>query len=409
MMTRDNETFSVSGPGTADGPVLPVAGASLDPNDIDLGRVKDGAIAFANWKGEADKPSAPPPAPSAPDARVGFAVVGLGRLALEQILPGFVNSKHARVTALVSGSPEKAKVVARQYGVPSQSIYSYDDMARLAENPDVQAVYVVTPNGLHLQHVRAAALAGKHVLCEKPMANTADEARQMIEACANAGVQLMVAYRCQFEVFNSEAARIVQSGELGRARIIEATNTQVQGSGEQWRHRAQLAGGGALPDIGLYCLNGVRHVLGEEPIEVYAQIVNPTNDDRYREIEETVAFTLRFPSGAIANCATSYGAHESKDMRIRLERGWIDVENAFAYKGQRMRIARRKGDIEAVEEQRLEFKDQFTLEIDYFAQCVRDGTKPSASGEEGLRDHVLMEAIYRSAREGRPVRVGDDA
>jgi predicted dehydrogenase len=409
MISKDTRAFVPEGPGTADGPSLPVAGAPQKPNSIDTGSVKDGRVEFANWKGDADKPSAPPPAPSSPDARIGFAVVGLGRLALEQILPAFSNCKHARVTALVSGSPDKAKTVAAQYGVAPNAIYGYDDIARLADHDDVQAVYIVTPNGLHVQHVRAAAQAGKHVLCEKPMANTADEARQMIAACRDANVKLMVAYRCQFEVFNSEAARIVRSGELGRARIIEATNTQVQGSGEQWRHRAALAGGGCLPDIGLYCLNGVRHVLGEEPLEVYAQIVNPAGDERYREIEETIAFMLRFPSGAIANCAASYGAHESKDMRIRLEKGWIDLENAFAYKGQRMRIARRKGDIEAVEEQRLEFKDQFTLEIDHFARCVRDGAEIGASGEEGLRDLLLMEAIYRSAREGRPIRVDASA
>jgi predicted dehydrogenase len=405
LMPGNDKTFEVVGPGTANGPQLPAPGQPLAANPIDIGSVSDGKVEFANWKGDDDKPDPPPPAPAAPDKRIGFAIAGLGRLALEQILPAFNDCKFARVTALVSGTPEKARAVASQYGIDEKAIYHYDDMARLADNPDVQAVYVVTPNGLHLQHVTAAAKAGKHVLCEKPMANTADEARQMIDVCKQAGVKLMIAYRCQFEVFNSEATRLVQSGELGRARIIEATNSQSQGSGEQWRLRAALAGGGALPDIGLYCLNGVRHVLGEEPVEVYAQIVNPADDDRYKEVEETIAFMLRFPSGAIANCATSYGAHESKDMRIRLEKGWIDVENAFAYKGQRMRIARRKGSIEAVEEPRLAFKDQFMLEIDHFAQCVRDGKEPATPGEEGLRDQLLMEAIYQSAREGRPVRV----
>ncbi|MDR5780747.1 Gfo/Idh/MocA family oxidoreductase [Caballeronia sp. LZ065] len=407
MSTHDKTEFNVTGPGTPDGPMLPASGQPQPPAAIDLGTVEDGKVRFGNWKGDADKPSPPPPAPSAPEQRVGFAVVGLGRLALEQILPAFSACKHARVTALVSGSPDKARAVAKQYGIDEQSIYSYAEMARLAGNPDVHAVYVVTPNGLHLEHVSAAAQAGKHVLCEKPMANTADEARQMIDACAKAGVKLMIAYRCQFEVFNSEAMRRVQSGELGKARVIEATNAQVQGSGEQWRLRAALAGGGALPDIGLYCLNGVRHVLGEEPVEVFAQIVNPAADERYREVEETIAFMLRFPSGALANCAASYGAHESKDMRIRLEKGWIDVENAFAYKGQRMRIAHRAGDIEQVDEPRLEFKDQFMLEIDHFARCVRDGSEPDTPGEEGLRDQVLMEALYRSAREGRPVRLDE--
>jgi hypothetical protein len=237
MSIRDKADFTVAGPGTPNGPKLPAAGQSQAPANIDLGAVTDGHVEFENWKGEADKPSAPPPAPDAPDARVGFAVVGLGRLALEQILPAFRNCRHARLTALVSGRPDKARAVAKQYGIDEQAIYGYDDMARLAGNPDVQAVYVVTPNGLHPQHVSAAARAGKHVLCEKPMANTAEEARQMIDACAQAGVKLMIAYRCQFEVFNREAARLVQSGKFGRPRVIEATNAQVQGSGEQWRLR----------------------------------------------------------------------------------------------------------------------------------------------------------------------------
>jgi predicted dehydrogenase len=405
MSDDKHSSFTVTGPGTPKGPVLPAAGQSQPPAAIDIGSVSNGRVEFGEWKGEADKPSAPPPAPLAPDARIGFAVVGLGRLALEQILPAFSSCRYARLAGLVSGSPDKRNAVASQYGVPDDAVFGYDEMARLADHSDIQAVYIVTPNGLHLPHVKAAASAGKHVLCEKPMANTSKEAQEIIDVCAEAHVRLMVAYRCQFEVFNSEAARLVRSGALGMARVIEASNTQMQGSGEQWRMRASLAGGGALPDIGLYCLNGARHLLGEEPVEVYAQIVNPPDDDRYREVEETISFMLRFPSGAIANCAASYGAHESKDMRIRLQNGWIDLENAFAYKGQRMRIARRKDDFEIVEEQRLEFKDQFALEIDHFAECIREGRDPATPGEEGLRDHLLMEALYRSAREGRPIRV----
>ena len=404
-MSKISNVFVTRGPGTPGGPVLPASARPLAPAPIDLGGVREGKVVFENWKGEADKPAPNPPAPDAPARRIGFAVVGLGRLALEQILPAFVTCHHARVVALVSGSPDKARVVAEQYGVSQDAVYGYDDMHRLAENPEVQAVYIVTPNGMHLEHVRAAAAAGKHVLCEKPMANTSEEGRLMIEACDAANVKLMVAYRCQYEVFNKEARRLVQSGELGKARIIEATNSQAQGPGEQWRLKAALAGGGALPDIGLYCLNGVRYILGEDPVEVFAQVVNPEGDERYDEVEETISFMLRFPSGAIANCAASYGAHESKDMRIRLEEGWIDLENAFAYKGQRMRIARRKDSYEVVEEQRLEFKDQFMLEIDHFAECVRKGETPQTPGETGLRDQQLMEAIYRSAREARPVAI----
>ena len=400
-----NYPFAPQGPGTASGAPLPAAGPGRPPTEIDRGSVKDGKIQFINWRGEADRPEPPPPVLLPPEQRIGFAIVGLGRLALNEILPAFAECLNARPVAVVSGSPDKARVIAAQYGIPATSVYGYEQIEALADNREVQAVYVVTPNGLHLEHVRAAARAGKHVLCEKPMAANSEQARKMVEACDQAGVRLMIAYRCQYEGFNSAAAHMVQSGELGRARVIEATNTQVQGPGGQWRMNAQLAGGGALPDIGLYCLNGVRAMLGEDPVEVYATIVNPQGDDRYKEVEETISFMLRFPSGAIANCATSYGAHETKDMRIRLENGWIEIENAYAYRGQRMRVARRKGAAESVEELRLGAGNQFSLEIDHFAQCLRSGEVPRTPGEEGVQDHLLMEAIYRSARENRPVRI----
>jgi predicted dehydrogenase len=396
-----------TGPGTPGGPELPAAAPAAPPmpSFIDRGGVEDGAVVFGNWKGEADKPAPPPPAPLPPGGRVGYAIMGLGRLALEEILPAFAACKAARPVALVSGSPEKARAVAAQYGIAAEGIYGYDEVRRLSENPEVQAVYIATPNGMHRDNVLAVAAAGKHVLCEKPMANTSAEAREMVEACRLAGVRLMIAYRCQYEPFNREAIRLVRSGELGRLRILEATNTQVQGPADQWRLKAPLAGGGALPDIGLYCLNSARAVLGEEPVEVFARIVNPEGDGRYATVEETVVFMLRFPSGVIAQCATSYGAHESRDLRLRMEGGWIDLENAFAYRGQRMRVARRKGPNEAVEELRLGAKNQFALEIDHLAECILAGREPHTPGEEGLQDHLLMEALYRSAREGMPVAI----
>jgi len=405
MPNATDYPFAPQGPGTAQGPHLPQAGPGRPASEIDRGAVKDGKVQFINWRGEADRPEPSPPAPLAPEQRIGFAIIGLGRLTLGQILPAFADCQYARPVAVVSGSPEKARVVAAQYGIPGEAVYGYEHIERLADNPEVQAVYIVTPNGLHLEHVRAAARAGKHVLCEKPMAANSQQARQMIQACSEAGVRLMVAYRCQYEPFNQAAAHLVRSGELGRVRVIEATNTQAQGPGGQWRLNAELAGGGALPDIGLYCLNGVRAMLGEDPVEVYAQIVNPLGDARYDQVEETISFMLRFPSGAIANCATSYGAHETKDMRLRLEKGWIEIENAFAYRGQRLRVARRKDMSESVEELRLGAGNQFSLEIDHFAQSLRTGTAPRTPGEEGLQDHLLMEAIYQSARERRPVQI----
>jgi predicted dehydrogenase len=305
--------------------------------------------------------------------------------------------------ALVSGTPDKLKAVGAQYGIMPEALYSYADFDRIAENPEVKVVYIVLPNGLHHEYVLRAARAGKHVLCEKPMANTSAEAREMVAACRDARVKLMIAYRCQYEPCNRRATALLRDGSLGAARFMEASNTQVQGEVPQWRFSKALAGGGALPDIGLYCLNAARFYSGEEPMEVFARIHNTPDDPRYREVEESIAFMLRFPSGLMANCAASYGAHESKDMRVRLEKGWIDVENAFAYQGQSMRVATRDGKAEAIRELRLGQKNQFAAEIDHMAQCVLQDRVPRTPGEEGLQDQVIMDALYRSAETGAAV------
>lgn len=382
----------------------PAAAAGPQPPlPADIGRVENGRVTFPNWKGEADRPSPPPPAPLPPGQRVGFALVGLGRLSLEELLPAFGECRRARPVALVSGTPEKARAVAEQYGIRREAIYDYASFDSIRDNPDIQVVYVVLPNGMHHEFTLRAARAGKHVLCEKPMANTAAEAQEMVEACRAAGVKLMVAYRCQYEPYNRQAVDLLRSGELGRPRFMEAMNTQVQGEVAQWRFSKALAGGGALPDIGLYCLNAARFYSGEEPVEVFARIDSPRDDPRYREVEESMAFMLRFPSGLIANCACSYGAHESKDLRVRLEKGWIDVENAFAYRGQSLRLARRVGKAEGIEERRLGQRNQFAAEMDHMAQCVLTGRAPRTPGEEGLQDHRVMEALYESARSGGPV------
>ncbi len=174
----------------------------------------------------------------------------------------------------------------------------------------------------------------------------------MIDACAQAKVKLMIAYRCQYEPHNREVVRLVRSARYGKVKLIEATNTQTMSLPEQWRMRKALAGGGALPDIGLYCLNGVRALTGEEPVSVQAQ-VQSSDDPLYREVEETVAFTLRFPSGALALCSTSYGAHETRSLTVQAEGGAIQLQNAFAYEGQRLFLSHREGKAEAKEERVL--------------------------------------------------------
>ncbi len=381
------------------------ASSTGQPAPVDEGMVRGGSVSFPPIHAGTERPDAPPPNPDPPSRRIGFAVMGLGRLAVENILPAFAECKHARPVALVSGDPAKMAAIAAQYGIAPQACYDYAGVARLRDNPAVDAVYVVTPNALHRDGVVAAARAGKHVLCEKPMAADVTQAREMVDTCRAAGRKLMIAYRCQYERNNVELARRARAGEFGPIQLINAINTQNQGDPTQWRQVKRLSGGGSLPDVGLYCLNTVRALLGEEPVEVYASIHNPPDDPRFAEVESNVSFTLRFPSGAIANCASSYSAHEHRNLRILGPNGTGELENAFAYEGQRLRLIHRDGTAEANVELSLGRKNQFSLELDHFAQCVRSNAQPRTPGEEGLQDQVLMAAIYQSAHSGRPVRL----
>ncbi|MBD0274005.1 MAG: Gfo/Idh/MocA family oxidoreductase [Acetobacteraceae bacterium] len=204
-------------------------------------------------------------------------------------------------------------------------------------------------------------------------------------------------------LFAAGAAGLALSARASSARPIETNNCQVQGDPGQWRMKKALAGGGSLPDIGIYCLNTARALTGEEPAEVFARIHTPQNDPRFAEVEDTVSFVLRFPSGTIANCATSYSAFNSKGLRVQSERGWADLENAYTYRGQRLRVAKREGETQAIEQPRIRERNQFALEMDRFARCILEDRRPRTPGEEGLRDRLAMEAIYRSAATGQPV------
>jgi len=271
----------------------------------------------------------------------------------------------------------------------------------------VKVVYIVLPNAMHREFCERAAAAGKHVLTEKPMSISSNDGQAMVEACRKSDVKLMVAYRIQYEPYNRRAMKLVRSNHYGRLIAYNGINTQtVAPDGDrQWRHKREMAGGGSLFDIGLYCLNTARFLTGEEPIEVYANTYSPTGDPRYAEVEETVQFTLRFPSNTFANCLTSYGGRDDKYQRLNLEGATVDMPNAFLYQGQRMSVIERVSDATRNAEITLEPKNQFAQEIDHMAECVLTGQEPWTPGEEGVQDHKLMEAIYESARTGMPVKL----
>lgn len=347
------------------------------------------------------------------DERLGLAIVGLGRLSLEEIMPALASSKRCKVTALVSGDPEKARRVAAMYDVAQTSLYSYDTFDQLRDNPDVHAVYIVLPNALHREFVVRAAQAGKHVLCEKPMATSVADCQAMIDACKAADRLLMIAYRIQYEPLNRQVMDWVRDGTtLGTIKLIDMANCQNQSKENvrQWRHVKALAGGGALPDIGLYCLNTARFLLGEEPVEVSASQYSSEGDPRFTEVEEAMLWQMRFPSGVRVQCSSSYATFTSKRYRVLGDTGWADMDPAFAYEGLQLKRSRIASDTSefiapGIEQISTKVKNQFALEMDHFAECVVTGKQPWTPGEEGLQDQRIMEAIYESARIGKPVRL----
>ncbi|HEX8914613.1 MAG TPA: Gfo/Idh/MocA family oxidoreductase, partial [Humisphaera sp.] len=350
-------------------------------------------------------PDAQPPGlkvPPGESRKLGWAIVGLGQLSLEEILPAFGLSWHARPVALVSGHPEKAQKVAEFYGVDRKRLYSYADFDRIKDDPAIDVVYVVLPNHLHAEYTVRALRAGKHVLCEKPMAATVTEARQMVEAAKGSGKKLGIAYRMQYEPFNRKAIDVLRSGELGKIQTIEAQNMQVT-EAPNIRLSRQTAGG-PLGDVGLYCLNAARYLTGEEPAEATGMAHKPTDVERFAEVPASVTFQLRFPSGALAVNTCGFDAHESRQYRVVCQKGWIELDNAFAYRGQRMRVAKGK----EVAEQQIVPVNHFASEMDNFSDAVIQNQPVRTPGEEGLRDMVCMHWIDEAARTGRAVKIVDD-
>lgn len=331
-----------------------------------------------------------------PQETVGWAVLGLGGYAQGQMLPAFARCKRSRLVALISGSPSKAARLADQYAIAPKYVYDYDTMGRLRDDPQVQVVYVVTPPGTHRRFVEAMAAAGKHVFCEKPMAPTAADCRAMIEACRKAGKLLGIGYRSRYEAHNVSAIRAIQEGRLGLLRSVTSDHGFNIGTG-QWRTQKKLSGGGSMMDIGIYSLNALRYLTGEEPIEVEARISNPPNDPRFLEVEDTVHFQLRFPSGLVGTGTSGYSwARGANRYKVLGSKDSIDADPATPYGGHRF-----SGPL-SVDPMA---PDQFVGELDAFSEAVSGGKPFLAPGEEGLRDIRIIEAIYESAAKARTVKL----
>ncbi|SEJ24100.1 Predicted dehydrogenase [Deinococcus reticulitermitis] len=339
--------------------------------------------------------------PEPESKRVGYAIVGIGKLTAEELIPAARTSEHAYVAALVTSEEDKGEAFARAFDLTGEDVYTYGDFDRLAERDDVEAVYIVLPNSMHREYVERAARMGKHVLCEKPLGMNAQDAQAMVDACREAGVLLMTAYRCQYTPEHWAARDAVQSGQLGKVKLLDSIHAQVEDDPEAWRLKKDLAGGGPLPDVGIYSVNIVRFVLGQEPEWVFAALHQPQDDPRFREVEESVSAMLGFPGGVIANILTSYGAVKTTTLRVLGEKGSVLMDPAFPYQGLKLTLTDEKGELTPS----FPSYDQFGLEFDHFAQCVRRGQTPWTPGEEGVADHIVMDAIYESARSGQRVKL----
>lgn len=350
---------------------------------------------------------ATPPQGKRPDS-VGFAIVGLGDYALKQMMPRFAQAERAHIAALVSGNSDKLNRVGDAYGVPPDARYSYETFVDIARDRRVEAIYVVLPSGLHANWTIRAFAAGKHVLCEKPMALSSAECELMIAAGRRANRRLMIAYRSHFEPHNLQAMELMARGAAGQLRLLRTEQSyrmRPTRPSENWRVNRALAGGGPLEDLGIYGLQAALYLTQQMPESISATTFRPVGDPRFSEIFAHVSSQWRFPSGAVSQLATSYDSLGANFVHARGATGALIMDPATNYSGQKMVL---EGDASR------EFKSgdptvQFARQIDHFVDAIRDGTRIRTPGEMGLRDLRLIEAIYASAATGRTMRLNPDA
>ncbi len=321
------------------------------------------------------------------------AIMGLGSYGT-RVAEAMKDCKRAKLVGVISGTPSKIETWKQKYGIPAKNCYTYENYHQIKDNPDIDAVYVITPNSLHKPHSIGVAKAGKHVICEKPMALNAEEGREMIATCKAAGVHLMVGYRMHFEAKTVEIVKRQRAGEFGKTLFFQGLSGFMIGDPTQWRLNRELAGGGSMMDIGVYSINGARYMLGEEPIWVEAQEVK-TDPVKFKQgVDETITFQMGFPSGAVASCLSTYSMNNLDKFFLNGTKGFAEMQPSTGYGPIQART--NKGPVEA------EHITHQTTQMDEMAAIILDGKKPliPVDGEEGLKDLVIVDAIYEAVRTG---------
>lgn len=332
-----------------------------------------------------------------PDNRpLGIALVGLGNYATNQLAPALQQTKNCRLAGIVTGSPEKAATWKAKYNIPDKNIYNYETFDRIRDNPDIDIVYVVLPNSMHAEYTIRAARAGKHVICEKPMALNVRECEQMIAACAEAKVQLGIGYRLYYEPHHLEMRRLGTEKPLGAVKTVESSLGFSMANPESWRLNKAMGGGGAIMDLGVYCIQGARRTVGELPIAVTAQgYVRDTKV--FKDIYEMVMFQMEFPGGAVSNSTTTYSSYVDR-LYATTDYRWFGLQPSYNATGAKGESSEAPIDYKTPDFQQI-------AQMDAFAQNVRDNTTPEASGLEGWTDLKIIEAIVLAAQKGKRVEL----
>jgi predicted dehydrogenase len=327
--------------------------------------------------------------------KLGIALVGLGTYSGEELAPALQQTAHCYLAGIVTGNRQKAEEWKAKYKIPDGNVYSYENFDAIKDNPGIDIVYVVLPNAQHAEFTIRAARAGKHVICEKPMAVTVKECEDMIRTCKEAGVLLSIGYRLHFEPHNGAMMELHKNGAIRRIRRVTAGHGMDIEPGV-WRLNRPLAGGGPLMDVGIYCVQAAIYTVGEEPVAVTAKEGEKTDRSRFGEVEQSITWTMEFPGGAVAECETSY-AKELNYLRAEGDEGWMQLEPAYKYKG-----IKGKSDGGALS---LPQVNQQARQMDDFALCVKKGQPSKVPGEMGLRDLRILMAIYEAARTGQRVAI----
>jgi len=339
--------------------------------------------------------------------KINIALCGLGNYA-GMLADGIQVSEYCNLAGIVTGTPSKADAWKAKYNIPSKNIYNYENFDTIINNKDIDIVYVVVPNGLHKEFVIRAAKAGKHVITEKPMAVSVKDCEEMIKACNNANVLLAIGYRLHYEPYHLEIKRLGQNKVFGQVRFIEASlgyktydtaNTKIKVDKKdrnEWRLTKALSGGGPLMDLGIYCIQSARYVLGEEPIAVTAQFGTINDKDRFSETEESISWQMEFPSGAVANCNTSCGFYVDR-FYASADEGFFELSPALSY----------GPFVGKTSEKELKFPviNQQKTQLDEICKLLVENKKlPNhITGEEGLKDIKVINAIYKAAEQGKKI------